>query len=657
MAPTNAADRPEHVTATGLRVVGDAVSLFARAERRAELPPGKAADSLFATRLRLRPRLGTGSPVPATLVTLGAAVARHWEDAPPLTAAQPVVRPANRFHGLRWLPDGEPGTWTGELVWRHPHPVLAGAPCTTHVVIVERSGHVSLTVRVTADDGLASIRGNVGAGQARPAFLSELNRTLRLTFDGADAEPRTLGDDDIEQFVRDVLLAESRQCPTAVLAPLEQGGYVVSPELVAEELLGLAHVYRLERHSTTFRLSDALGDPRLSAYWGALRIYMPGFSCAERPEDHPLLVRERLEDPVIRTGLVGLLGRAAASRIEMPPGVKTGDPVAPHDTSVEASLVSPAVAPAPDASRAATSTGAESPHIAPATAERAHTDPATGPASPESILSPTAPSPAALAPHLSATLADSLAPLLVGLGDQIARLSTTIGTLVAANAQLADEVARLRTTNAVRAAGTAALERRVGGLEDLLRQRVLREDDAALETGAAADDRQRPSAPALNDEDGLADDDDSDSTSLVEVLRQAVSAHGDALLVLDAAERAAADSPYEDPERVGIILDAMAEVARRRQEGALGTPLRVAFRELGIDYRGGITPHTPQKLEQQYLVRGSDGVVHDCREHIVLGTSRDPRHCLRIYFTSRAPLEPRFVIGHVGRHFDVLTTD
>jgi hypothetical protein len=40
----------------------------------------------------------------------------------------------------------------------------------------------------------------------------------------------------------------------------------------------------------------------------------------------------------------------------------------------------------------------------------------------------------------------------------------------------------------------------------------------------------------------------------------------------------------------------------------------------------------------------------------VLGSSYDPRRCLRIYFTSRALLEARFVIGHVGRHFDVLTT-
>jgi hypothetical protein len=48
--------------------------------------------------------------------------------------------------------------------------------------------------------------------------------------------------------------------------------------------------------------------------------------------------------------------------------------------------------------------------------------------------------------------------------------------------------------------------------------------------------------------------------------------------------------------------------------------------------------------------------MYDCVEHLALGDSYDPRYCLRIYFTSRAPAETRFVIGHVGRHFDVKTT-
>jgi hypothetical protein len=84
--------------------------------------------------------------------------------------------------------------------------------------------------------------------------------------------------------------------------------------------------------------------------------------------------------------------------------------------------------------------------------------------------------------------------------------------------------------------------------------------------------------------------------------------------------------------------------------------LRDAFRELGVDYRAGVAPSTSEKLLRQYAVPGADGRVYDCPEHIALGSSYDPRHCLRIYFTSRAPSEPRFVIGHVGRHFRVLSS-
>jgi hypothetical protein len=48
--------------------------------------------------------------------------------------------------------------------------------------------------------------------------------------------------------------------------------------------------------------------------------------------------------------------------------------------------------------------------------------------------------------------------------------------------------------------------------------------------------------------------------------------------------------------------------------------------------------------------------VVQCHEHIVVGSSYDPRYCLRIYFSSRSPEDARFIIGHVGRHLDVKTT-
>lgn len=83
--------------------------------------------------------------------------------------------------------------------------------------------------------------------------------------------------------------------PVEPSAPLDEPEYLVPPGAVSDELLGLAHLYVLDRHPTTYRLSDALGDRRLSCYWGALRIYMPTFSCADSGSEHPLLVRDRVE--------------------------------------------------------------------------------------------------------------------------------------------------------------------------------------------------------------------------------------------------------------------------------------------------------------------------------------------------------------------------
>lgn len=596
-------------TQTGWRIKGSrAVELLAEArEHTAQLTPGRDEDVLYAARFSVH-ALGGASPVLALLATLRDAIGEDLKDVPPLLPDRPLAQPATRFSGLSWRPTGQPGAWTAELLWRHPHSVVKGAPCTTHVIVSEHLGKGQLAVRVTADAGLPSVRGLVGAGQARPHFLSALSRNLRLRFDGGDVRPRELAACEIEGFVRDVLLSEQREYPVAVLAPLEEGGYVIDPGVLANELLGLAHVYHVDRHLSTFTLSDAVGDKRLSAYWGALRVYMPDFSCADRGDEHPLLLPDRLIDPVMRAHLVGSLGRFVGNRVRMPAGT----------APVASPVPRPAATPAPP----------QAPVPAPSTSTTA-----------AMTVTPAAATPAPSHPPLQVTLS----PELLGLGSQLTDLAATLTRMAEMSAMLADEVARLRTATAVRAANTASLERRINSLEAMVRDslRALRGED----TGAID-----PAAPEPIDED------DIDGRSLVEVLRHAANRYSDALLILESAERSAEDSPYEDPERVAFILDAMADVARRRQDGTLGMSLKDAFREMGVDYRAGIAASTSKRQRQQYQAKGPDGRTYECEEHIALGGTYDPRRCLRIYFSSRAPVEARFVIGHVGRHFDVLTT-
>jgi len=61
-------------------------------------------------------------------------------------------------------------------------------------------------------------------------------------------------------------------------------------------------------------------------------------------------------------------------------------------------------------------------------------------------------------------------------------------------------------------------------------------------------------------------------------------------------------------------------------------------------------------LREQYRFLTPSGEQVEAEEHIVLGNTYDPRRCLRIYFSSRVNQESRFVVGHVGRHFTVVTS-
>ena len=611
-------DRAELITSTGIRFTGSAVELVA------DLPSAHATVSLrpedifFAASFLVRPRSGRADSVDLLLSVLNSALGGVREGDDPLGREGSLAESSGRYHALQWETFALEDRWAGELTWVHPHPVIRGLPCTTHVAISETGRSVDLAVHVGASEGLAAVRGFVGAGQARPAFLAEMNRVVQLGFDRGGPEVRELDESVMPSFVKHELLSESRRHPVAVLAPVEPSdssqdpAYLVPPALVAEELLGLAHLYVIDRHRTTFVLTDVLRDKRLSCFRGALRVYMPGFSLADNPMEHPLLVQDRVEDPVERAGVLGRLGREARDRIPL------RHPVAELR---EAALPPPALPP-----RAAAEAEPPVPEETPA---------AVGESAPAAPLP--AQAQAAAVPEGGAIPAsfERLARAITDRLDELVRLQ----------AELIDEVARLRTVTAVRTANAAGVERRLGQFERLLREHLRGIGDVGTHADGAA---LLESVPRVEDEQA--------DVTLTAVVQHAETEYADALLVLDSAIASAEESPYEDVHRVAANLKAMAELARRRQEGRLGMSLRDAFAEAGMDYRGGIAPSTSKRQRQQYVADLPGGETVECHEHLVLGTSYDPRHCLRIYFTSRAPGEPRFVIAHVGRHFDVITT-
>jgi hypothetical protein len=600
--PTGRGGREELITASGMRIVGAATRLVSEAAM-AGLAAPEADQLLYAAAFTLRQRMA-GQPVVQALGALNEAMRRVRQDYRPLERDRGVTDDFGRLHARDWQVASGPDRWIGELIWRHPHPVQKGQALVTHLVFSEYPGVTTLVVRVGIPGSSPAGFGPVAAGQAHPAFLADLNRVVRLGFDGGDGEPRMLDEHAVDRFVTEVLLSEARELPVVVQAPTERGDYLVPPAQVAEELLGVAHVYVLDRHPTTFSLTDSLGDRRLSCYWGALRAYLPGFTCADNPHEHPLLMDERVTDPVVRAQFRGSLALGQRHRVARPEGVALL-------RVPEKRISAPAPSPVP----------------------------ARPPESP--VAAVTAPAPA---PVLPPAALSGLERRLDGVLAALERLSQLTGGLL-------DEVAGMRATNAVRGATAAGLERRIGDLERWLRERFA---PVAEEVGAAEGERAGVPASEEDAREGVRVEEDR--LTLPAVVRQAAVAHADVLLILDRAVASAEESPYEDVERVAAVLDAMALVARRRQAGTLGTSLREAFRELGVEYRGGIAESTSERMLQQYQVTLPGGEVVEAREHLALGTSYDPRHCLRIYFTSRVPAEPRFVVGHVGRHFDVKRT-
>jgi hypothetical protein len=618
--PSPQSPRNELITATGWRIVGRAASELAEQGAQEQLlTPPDGQTVVFALRCIARPLLGAASPLPELLRVLSDEIRERDDSLPPLTRDRPVRRDASRFAGLQWDVDGDAGAWTGELLWRQPHPVRSGIACLTHVILREQGTLVTAAVRV-ACESLGTRIGPIESGQAKPRFLGEWHARTRLSIDGRPVTHHLLNESDIARFAEETLLAESRTHPIAVLAPLEDGTFVVPPETLERELLGAAELFVLATHPATFRLTDALGDRRLSAYFGALRVYLPGFSCADAPSEHPLLVRDQVADPVERIALAGRLAHRLSGMVEWPAGIRRASATPPR-----AGDVSPASDQAASPSGSATSAAAASTTPAASSASAAVVD--TG----------------------------ALADALLAVQSQLRIISGQFAELLDVQRAMAEELGALMTVGAVRAAGTSAIDRRLALIERYVRDAAAAGSPSAPTDSATDEASASPSdAPDAGTPESRESDDTR--TTLAEVVRQAASRHAESLLILDSAESAAELSPFEDADRAAAILDAMALVARRRQRGSLGSGLREAFRELGVDYRSGISASSSKRLRQQHEFTDANGRVFLCEEHIAVGSTYDPRYCLRIYFTSRSGMETRFIIGHVGRHLDVMST-
>ncbi len=129
------------------------------------------------------------------------------------------------------------------------------------------------------------------------------------------------------------------------------------------------------------------------------------------------------------------------------------------------------------------------------------------------------------------------------------------------------------------------------------------------------------------------------------------------LRFLDSAFSSANDSPYKYLDRLDRAFTALSEYAEIQ---IAGQPLRMSsadwFQQKGLDY----VAHESQQAMQEH---GRDFTDDRCRTNIAMpehirfggGGNRDPKDILRIHF-AWCRKESLVLIGHVGRHLDVVTS-
>lgn len=226
--------------------------------------------------------------------------------------------------------DGRASTFA-EVVLRRPDPADRGVIWTTRATAVEGApamgggpGVAAIVVRVSSADD----RDRTGAEDGEdvrapdrlalpPILLPVLgDRAVLADANGEPFHPRPvpLAAATLPDFVDHVLCDPRRARPVVVLTPDREGRQVVPPPEVAREFFGLADVYLVQRPADTFTLTDALGDRMLSVFWGAMRVYGPGFTRSADPYAHPLLFPERAIERPVRDALRRRLAHGTAAR-------------------------------------------------------------------------------------------------------------------------------------------------------------------------------------------------------------------------------------------------------------------------------------------------------------------------------------------------------
>jgi hypothetical protein len=184
------------------------------------------------------------------------------------------------------------------------------------------SDHVGVTVRLAREAvefrmvpaALASLR--------RPGLIPELLNGFPCTAGGFDltATASSVHVTGVEDFVNDFLRSPGRVLPVVVISPPSERPGERSPDKVADELAGLAHVFSLGGHLAMRRFQEVAGD-NFRIPPGGLRLFWPGFGDRDDQLRHRYWTSRALsDDPVFAERMLfGMLSRVSVHAVPRDP--------------------------------------------------------------------------------------------------------------------------------------------------------------------------------------------------------------------------------------------------------------------------------------------------------------------------------------------------
>jgi hypothetical protein len=139
-----------------------------------------------------------------------------------------------------------------------------------------------------------------------------------------------------------------------------------------------------------------------------------------------------------------------------------------------------------------------------------------------------------------------------------------------------------------------------------------------------------------------------DFRSVAEAVEKAQSDFKSKLLFLDSAVRSAKDSPYQLPNRVYELFEALGElVGVWQKKGKLGKSWKVALLQKGFDFKDSISMTSRGKHGDDYTFV-YNGKKQLFENHVTLG-AKTPDTCLSVHWM-RDDDKKILVIGSCGRH-------